>query len=217
MLLTILLSLVCTKGLHGVMSHKCDKYQVSSPCCYYRVLLLHSSYYNHLLFLCIIISDHASDNQEVYQDCSEESGAVVVVEILEHQSDVKNEDASAFFFSDLADANGVSLDDMTIQSNNKLVFSVKDDDASKQKYFQDFSLSTQQSESHACIAVGKQQVADKSLRIEMCVLRLTDVTTDLLITLSIPDNKQSTVVDGLSNVFRELLSTFSITDWNLFC
>eukprot|EP00573_Skeletonema_grethae_P004421 CAMPEP_0201694038 /NCGR_PEP_ID=MMETSP0578-20130828/6438_1 /ASSEMBLY_ACC=CAM_ASM_000663 /TAXON_ID=267565 /ORGANISM="Skeletonema grethea, Strain CCMP 1804" /LENGTH=184 /DNA_ID=CAMNT_0048179661 /DNA_START=197 /DNA_END=748 /DNA_ORIENTATION=- len=154
------------------------------------------------------------DNQEVYQDCSEESGAVVVVEILEHQSDVKNEDASTFFFSDLADANGVSVDDMTIQSNNNMIFSVKDDDASKQKYFQNFSLSTQQSESYACIAVGKQQVDDKSLRIEMCVLRLKDVTTDLLITLSIPHHKLSEVgVDGLSIVFRELISSFSITDW----
>lgn len=142
----------------------------------------------------------------------------MVVEILEHQSDVKNEDASTFFFSDLADANGVSVDDITIQSNNNMIFSVKDDDASKQKYFQNFSLSTQQSESHACIAVGQQQVDDKSLRIEMCVLRLKDVTTDLLITLSIPHHKLSEVgVDGLSIVFRELISSFSITDWNLFC
>ena len=142
----------------------------------------------------------------------------MVIEILEHQSDVKNEDAITFFFNDLADANGVSQDDMTIQSN-KLMFSVKDDDATKQEYFQKLSLSTQQSESLACIAVGKQQVGDKSLRIEMCVLRLTDVTTDLLITLSIPDTKQGLVLgeDGLSNVFRELLYSFCITDWTLFC
>eukprot|EP00986_Skeletonema_menzelii_P011537 scaffold5956_cov155-Skeletonema_menzelii.AAC.7 len=157
------------------------------------------------------------DNQEVYQDCSEESGAVVVIEILEHQTDVKNEDASTFFFNDLADTNGVSQDDITIQSNN-LMFALKDDNATKQKYFQKWSLSSQQSESYACISVGKQQVGDKSLRIEMCVLRLTDVTTDLLITLSTPDNKKGSVgEDGLSNVFREILSTFCIIDWNLFC
>eukprot|EP00577_Skeletonema_sp_RCC1716_P025372 CAMPEP_0113420328 /NCGR_PEP_ID=MMETSP0013_2-20120614/27270_1 /TAXON_ID=2843 ORGANISM="Skeletonema costatum, Strain 1716" /NCGR_SAMPLE_ID=MMETSP0013_2 /ASSEMBLY_ACC=CAM_ASM_000158 /LENGTH=183 /DNA_ID=CAMNT_0000307801 /DNA_START=73 /DNA_END=621 /DNA_ORIENTATION=- /assembly_acc=CAM_ASM_000158 len=153
------------------------------------------------------------DNQEVYQDCSEESGAVLVVEILEHQSDVKNEDAPTFFFADLADANGVSQDDLTIQPND-MVFSVKDEDATKQRYFQKFSLSTQQSDSHACIAVGKQQVSEKSLRIEMCVLRLTNVTTDLMITLSIPDNKQCSVGDdGLSSVFRELLATFCVRDW----
>ena len=97
--------------------------------------------------------------------------------------------------------------------------SVEDDDVAKQKYFQKLSLSTQQSESLACIAVGKQQVGDKSLRIEMCVLRLTDVTTDLLITLSIPDTKHGLVLgeDGLSNVFRDLLYSFCITDWTLFC
>lgn len=138
----------------------------------------------------------------------------MVIEILEHQSDVKNEDAITFFINDLADANGVSQNDMTIQSN-KLMFSVNDD----QKYFQKLSLSTQQSESLACIAVGKQQVGDKSLRIEICVLRLTDVTTDLLITLSIPDTKHGLVLgeDGLSNVFRDLLYSFCITDWTLFC
>ena len=142
----------------------------------------------------------------------------MVIEILEHQSDVKNEDAITFFINDLADANGVSQNDMTIQSN-KLMFSVNDDDdATKQKYFHKLSLSTQQSESLACIAVGKQQVGDKSLRIEMCVLRLTDVTTDLLITLSIPDVKGLVIgEDGLSNVFRELLYSFCITDWTLFC
>ena len=165
----------------------------------------------------IDLISYASDNQEVYQDCSEESGAVLVVEILEHQSDVKNEDAPTFFFADLADANGVSQDDITIQPND-MIFSAKDEDATKQRYFQKFSLSTQQSDSHACIAVGKQQVAEKSLRIEMCVLRLTDVTTDLMITLSIPDNKQISVGDdGLSSVFRELLATFCIRDWGLFC
>lgn len=113
----------------------------------------------------------------------------------------------------MADANGAA--DTTIQSN--AVFSVKDDNTTKQKYFPKFSLSKQRSESHACIAVGKQQVAENTLSIELCVLRITDVT-DLLVTLSIPDNKQVRVgEDGISNVFRELLSTFCITDWGLFC
>ncbi len=174
----------------------------------------------HLLILYIQSTNNTAhtDNQEVYQDCLGESGAVLVVEILEYQIDVKNEDASMFFFNDLADANGVSQNDTTITQSN--VFSVKDDNTTKQKYFGKFSFSTstQQSEAHACIAVGRQQVAEKSLRIEMCVLRLTDVTTDLLITLSIPDNKQISVgEDGLSNMFREFLSTFCITDWGLFC
>jgi len=157
-----------------------------------------------------------TDNQEVYQDCLEESGAVLVVEILEHQSDIKNEDASTFFFNDLAEANGLSQNDTTIIQSN-MVFSVKDDNTTKEKYLEKFSLSTQQSDAHACIAVGRQQIAEKSLRIEMCVLRLTDVTTDLLITLTIPDSKQISGGDGLSNSFCEILSTFCIIDWGLFC
>ncbi|KAL7462620.1 hypothetical protein ACHAXS_003000, partial [Conticribra weissflogii] len=45
-------------------------------------------------------------NQEVYQDCTENTGAVLVIEILEHQSDVADDEACCFFFRDLADANG---------------------------------------------------------------------------------------------------------------
>jgi len=48
------------------------------------------------------------DNQEVYQDCTENTGAVLVIEILEHQSDVSDEEACSFFFRELADANGCS-------------------------------------------------------------------------------------------------------------
>lgn len=100
-----------------------------------------------------------------------------------------------------------------------MVISMKDDDATKQKYFQSFSLSiANQSESYACISVANQQYADSCLRIEMCVLRLKHVSTDLLITLSIPQNKPVTVGDdGLSNLFRGILSTFCIKDWSLFC
>lgn len=44
----------------------------------------------------------------MYQDCTENTGAVLVIEILEHQSDVSDEEACSFFFRDLADANGCS-------------------------------------------------------------------------------------------------------------
>ena len=162
-----------------------------------------------------------TDNQEVYQDCTKESGAVLVIEILEHQNNVKNEDAATFFFDDLADANGVSQEhhnDTSIQSS--MMISMGDDnDATRQKYFPSFNAHTQQLEGAvACMSIGKQQLVDKCLRIEMCVLRLKNVTTDLLITLSTPQNKPISIEkDGFSNVFHEVLSTFSIQDWTLFC
>jgi hypothetical protein len=41
------------------------------------------------------------DNQEVYQDCNEETGSVLVIEILEYQTTVKDDDACAYFLQDL--------------------------------------------------------------------------------------------------------------------
>ena len=170
--------------------------------------------------ICMYLLLLSTDNQEVYQDCTEESGAVLVIEILEHQNDVKNEDAATFFFDDLADANGVSQEyhDTSIQSS--MMISMGDDnDAKRQKYFPSFNAHTQQlAGAVACMSIGKQQVVDKCLRIEMCVLRLKNVTTDLLITLSTPENKPISIEkDGFTNVFHEVLSTFSIKDWTLFC
>ena len=66
---------------------------------HHLVLYLLSYTAMHDYHLCSLYTNvQCTDNQEVYQDCSEESGAVVVIEILEHQSDVKNEDAITFFF-----------------------------------------------------------------------------------------------------------------------
>jgi hypothetical protein len=45
------------------------------------------------------------DNQEVYQDCTEESGGVIIVEILQYQDDAKD---GTFFFHDLGEANGIT-------------------------------------------------------------------------------------------------------------
>ena len=138
-----------------------------------------------------------------------------MIEILEHQSNVTNEESASFFFEDLAESNGVSKHDVIIESST--LFSLKDNNKIKQAYFKTFSLPSQQSESHACIAIGRQRVADKSLQIEMCILRLPHVTTDLLITLNIPNKEQDLMGEkGLSSPFLDILATFCITDWGLF-
>eukprot|EP00970_Alexandrium_tamarense_P010217 scaffold2048_cov204-Alexandrium_tamarense.AAC.38 len=171
------------------------------------------------------------DNQEVYQDCAEETGAILVVEILEHQSDVSNDDASRFFFEDLADSNGCS------KPEDRVLHSSSDDTSNLipnvLKSMQQLSV---MESIHCFVSVGSQRVAQgrdtdiadrpihnesKWIDIEMCALRMKHVETDLLLTLSTPNGNNA--AEGVSkgreqhsNAFRSILSSFNVTDWSLF-
>ncbi|KAL7520805.1 hypothetical protein ACHAWX_005508, partial [Stephanocyclus meneghinianus] len=177
------------------------------------------------------------DNQEVYQDCTEKTGAVLVVEILEYQSDVSNGDAASFFFRDLAESNGCSDADCALYSST--VFSLCN---SVQHLFENIKQSFMNVSRGCCIIlVGSQKVvqgkdvtsthpstrdAPKCIGIEMCILRLEQAGTDLLITLSTPSDSISTrsSQDGNSrreqstvgDAFLEIVSAFRIQDWSLF-
>jgi hypothetical protein len=60
------------------------------------VLLLH-----HHIHVCLLHFWSPLDNQEVYQDCNEETGSVLVIEILEYRTTVKDDDACVYFLQDL--------------------------------------------------------------------------------------------------------------------
>ena len=79
------------------------------------------------------------------------------------------------------------------------------------------------SQLHACISSGTQKVKQKGqttsqcIDIELCALRLKDIDTDLLISLSIPRRGGK---DGGSNlgeeIFKQILASFNIQDYSLF-
>ena len=181
------------------------------------------------------------DNQEVYQDCSEETGAVLVVEILQHHN-VKNEDAAEFFFRDLAESNGC-LDDndwrlvsSRVISRENYGVSSNDEEKSEEQIILRTLLENIQQTSGAnnnccVIAIGSQNVVqgkaytgtgaadEKTICIEMCILRLEHVETDLLITLSTPTEALAPVCDKngiLSAVMEDVLSGLRVKDWSLF-
>mmetsp|Transcript_14222 Transcript_14222/g.24305 ORF Transcript_14222/g.24305 Transcript_14222/m.24305 type:complete len:223 (-) Transcript_14222:105-773(-) len=161
-----------------------------------------------------------ADNQEVYQDCTEETGAVLVVEILEYQHSVTNDVAPNFFWMDLADSNGVPMDQRHNNLENSEVINLLDDeeDVKKQRRHEilpNFSIpssllrknnatsSINNLHNVCCLTTGIQNVvqgkeghetaaAAQCIHIEMCILRLTVVETDLLITLSVPTTTATT-------------------------
>ena len=163
----------------------------------------------------------------------EETGAVLVIEILEYQN-VANGDACAFFLKDLASANEASTEVQHIRSC-QIVNLLENDKTKMMKLLPNLSLPAsleKSSQLHACIAKGSQKVAQgkystnnsnaRWIDVEICVLRLENVQTDLLITLSVPRRGIKCEDEGggegeqCSEVFREVLLGFNILDWSIF-
>ena len=156
---------------------------------------------------------------------------MLVVEILEHQSDVQNADACSFFLKDLADANEAPLKEQHIHSG-RIIDLIRDREG-RERALTKFSLPEPLPDAvrlHACVARGSQKVAQGKgneaaewIDVEVCVLRLEHVETDLMISLSVP-RRGSVGREGVaeagdeeqSELFKEVLANFNICDWGLF-
>ena len=164
-----------------------------------------------------------SDVRQVpdHQECFQELGPdrLLVVEMIGYESQVPNAQAAKYFYDDLAEANGITSDQYVSFSDEGQLVQVAGlpNDASQ------------------CFGAGFQKVAMGSdtdiwgnprqqeirlIRVELCVLRLPSVQTDILVTLSSPSepNPQDSTVASLqpTDTFQRVLSTFLIRDWSLF-
>jgi hypothetical protein len=152
------------------------------------------------------------DNQECWQDL--EGGRLLVVEILERQQ-VANEQAPAYFFQDLAESNESSVSHFAPQTGTMMPV-----------------VAGLPPEAVSCFGTGFQTVAlgrefdvggqprqqeVRTIRIELCVIRLPSQRTDLLITLSTPSegNPQAAPAHA-TETFQQIISSFQIRDWSLF-
>ena len=144
----------------------------------------------------------------------------MIVEVLEHQTDVDNSAACSFFLSDLADANGASSEEQRVYESQ--VVSLE----KTQQLLPNFALpaSMDASKCHACTAIGSQTItkgkncADAQIvRVELCALRLQDIDTDMLITLSLPtkNHEEITPAHSHSHVFKDILKSLVIVNWDI--
>lgn len=142
------------------------------------------------------------DHQEVYIGPSADDPCFVI-EILERQDSVPDDEAARFFFDDLAGANGSKESSFSVQTVTS-------------------ELNMHSGIGMQRFAKGKDYDAEGNLRphqevvdvqIELCVVRLAQVETDLLLTLS---RNKSKADEKLSEEFRRILSTLRILDWDLF-
>lgn len=154
------------------------------------------------------------DHQEVYQDCSLETdgaGACVIFEILEREGHIRNEEAALYFFDDLADANSAPTEDdggrillttKVFESKDRMI-GARNENA-EDSWMLLPNLPTANCD--ICFGLGRQEVVEggvsvldprakhlqRSVIIEMCILRLESLQTDLVISLTTPISNKTT-------------------------
>ena len=173
----------------------------------------------------------------------EGTGGVLVVEILDRQDDVSDEGAAKFFFDDLAESTGATVSRMdytqVVSVGHSAVAAAAAGAAASAAGSADNLMPHLNRVTQACTCVGAQLVAlgkegevseqpnaagsRWAVRVEMCVLRLAEVKTDLLISLTRPIQNgaekgidQIAQVKNHSQLFLSIISTFSVDHWGLF-
>jgi hypothetical protein len=155
---------------------------------------------------------------------------VLVIEILDFQSSVSNDQAATFHFQDLAEANAVAFP----SANAHFTPTTNDNIVNASLTPSSLGLpppeATTTTTAVFCCGTGQQRVTldhmavPKWLQVDLCVIRLPHVQTDLLVTLSKParsdeSNPQQPEANHMleqSADFREILSSLRILDWGLF-
>jgi hypothetical protein len=140
------------------------------------------------------------DYQECYQDCTDfnenttelqGTGCCLIVELLAREDKVRDEDASLFFFKDLAEANGglvkVEYQAMWVVGG--------EGDPSKFTSISDVVMPKLSKKSTVCSCIGIHSIDPldnrnelesgkaERVRVELCILRLETEETDVLISL----------------------------------
>ena len=162
------------------------------------------------------------DFQEVYQDFSSSSRErSLVVEILQREDTVKDADAAAYFLKDLVEKEGdeakLLLQNVwtvgTSSENNN-----NDDDTTEKMIIHMSSLSISAKASTCISKIITPSSTHPKTKIELCVLRLVPVETDLLIMLnsSYEPKKLESQKQQHSKLFQSIVNSFQIHDWSLF-
>jgi hypothetical protein len=154
------------------------------------------------------------DNQEIFAD-SKSTDQSFIIELLSMSEDVRDENIGEYLFHDLCDVNGVT------SSEAKVIQVVNCSDSNTTDSFKQ-------------ILIGQQQVAKHREEVKnvvnfyMGVIRLKNVTTDLLITFNDPvqihpDSSSASnsialgyLSDHSRRVFQAVFDTLKVNDWSIF-
>jgi len=154
------------------------------------------------------------DHQEVWQEMG---GAVLVVEILQRQ-EVDDAQAAQFFFSDLAESNGItsSSDSQFRPAPSAIAATIEGAVPCAGLGFQKIKLGRD----HDISGRPRENQPIEWTSIELCALRLPRVDTDLLVTITKampnPNEPPPSSTVAWSPTFQRVLESLKIQDWSLF-
>lgn len=159
------------------------------------------------------------DNQEVFANA--QTDQCVIVELLQYESDVRDEDSARYFFNEIASSNGCSPSDVDVLHAE--VLSAQDGPTGIDR-------------PHVTsVVVGDQRVAKfkegesakNVVRVYVGNVRLPSVTTDVVVSISVPllINPASSSAGSFqfadsaevgAAIFKQVVTTLSVHDWSLF-
>ena len=143
----------------------------------------------------------------------------LVVELLDldtiNESD--DESCSKYYFTDLSEANNAVSANITSKYDSSHANSNTDQ-------LQQLICNLKLSNSNVFIGMcngWQEMICDTNqepqrIWIELCVMRLKDVSTDMLITWTIPILDSAATSDQYHVSFMNILSTLRVNDWSLF-
>ena len=158
------------------------------------------------------------DHQEVYHEVSinknqTDSCKMLVFEILEYQNDVADEDAMRYFFEDLSDANGA-----TLESQRKILSSFPID---VPPLMIGSNCSVLACIGTQLVGLGREcKGGVQYVKVELLLVRMKNVGTDFLVSFSIPINADTfnsrSINPKLEGIMGEVLRSLRVIDFSLF-
>ncbi|CAI5733345.1 unnamed protein product [Peronospora destructor] len=160
------------------------------------------------------------DNQEVFANATTDQ--CIIVELLQYEENVEDAHSARYFFNEIAQSNGCGPDEVTVLLEEK-VYTKHTAPAAID------ALHTMQ------LIVGDQRVAKfkegdhakNVVRVYLGNIRLPGVTTDVVLSVSVPMriNPASSSCNAFqfednsevaAAIFKQALQSFAVLDWSLF-
>uniref|UniRef100_K3WBQ5 Ran guanine nucleotide release factor n=1 Tax=Globisporangium ultimum (strain ATCC 200006 / CBS 805.95 / DAOM BR144) TaxID=431595 RepID=K3WBQ5_GLOUD len=158
------------------------------------------------------------DNQEVFANA--QTDQCVIVELLQYESDVCDDESARFFFNEIAASNGCSPDDVSILHSELLA--ANDGPAIAAAHTNSILVGDQR------VAKFKEDESAKNVvRVYLGNIRLPSVTTDVVISVSVPlqisaasSSAGSFQLENSAEIgaalFMQVVKSFTVHDWSLF-
>ncbi|OQR85295.1 hypothetical protein ACHHYP_11995 [Achlya hypogyna] len=152
------------------------------------------------------------DNQEVFAEAT--TDRCVIIELLQMEETVTDAAAAAFYFNEIADSNGCTSTDRQLHQQ----FTMPATDVPMLQVPAHVAVGTQ-------LVAKYKEAAKNVIQVYVCVLRLPQVTTDIVVSVTVPvavnpDSSSrghiATNVDDGSIFLKDIFRTMTVHDWGLF-